>query len=191
MVKTLSNMPELGMAACDFSLLNVTDNSNMSLSSYVGNSPFLVMFICNHCPYVIHIAQTLAEVTARLQKKGISILAINSNDIEKYPEDSPDKMKDFAIKHNFTFPYLFDSTQSVAKSYKAACTPDFFLFNKEKKLYYRGQFDDSRPGNGIEVTGKDLVYASDELLAGNQTPEKQIPSMGCNIKWKVENYSHL
>jgi thiol-disulfide isomerase/thioredoxin len=142
------------------------------------------MFICNHCPFVIHVQDELRNIGQEYSEKGISIVAISSNDIENYPQDAPDKMKEFAKENKFNFPYLYDETQEVAKSFNAACTPDFFLYNSDKELVYRGQLDASRPGNEIPVTGKDLRGALDALVNNKEVPKDQIPSIGCNIKWK-------
>ena len=145
------------------------------------------MFICNHCPFVIHVRGALAQFGREYAEKGLGIVAINSNDIDKYPADSPERMADEIKLAGYTFPYLFDETQTVAKAYQAACTPDFFLFNDNRRLVYRGQFDRSRPGNGIEVTGTDLRTACDDVLSGNEVSVAQTPSIGCNIKWKPGN----
>jgi thiol-disulfide isomerase/thioredoxin len=145
------------------------------------------MFICNHCPYVKHVRSELAKIGREYPKKGVGVVAINSNDAEKYKEDTPDKMKDEVARHNYEFPYLFDESQEVAKAYTAACTPDFFLFDGDLNLVYRGQLDSSRPGNDEPLTGEDLRAAMDALLAGGEIPEDQNPSMGCNIKWKPGN----
>ena len=183
MAKTLSNMPELGMIAQNFSLENI-DGSHVSLSDYMHERPLLLMFICNHCPYVIHVMEKLVEIAKNFQKQGVDVIAINSNDVSAYPEDSPDNMKLFSKHHGLTFPYLFDKTQEVARTYSAACTPDFFLFDSHKKLFYRGQMDASRPGNQEANDGADLKNAINLILSNEQPPEDQKPSMGCNIKWK-------
>lgn len=182
MVKTASTMRQLGTPAPDFSLINV-DGQTVSLSDFRGQ-PTLVMFICNHCPFVKHIAPELARLAPEYQAKGVAIVAINSNDASMHPDDSPERMVQEVEERGYTFPYLYDETQEVAKAYHAACTPDFFLFDKDHRLYYRGQLDASRPQNGIPVTGSDLRAALDALLAGQPAPEKQIPSIGCNIKWR-------
>jgi peroxiredoxin len=182
MVKTASTMRQLGAPAPDFSLLNV-DGKTVSLSDFRGK-PTLVMFICNHCPFVKHIAGELAKLGAEYQAKGVAVVAINSNDASKYPDDSPERMVQEVELRGYTFPYLYDETQEVAKAYQAACTPDFFLFDKDHRLFYRGQLDASRPQNGIPVTGSDLRAALDAVLAGQPAPEKQVPSIGCNIKWR-------
>jgi peroxiredoxin len=182
-----STMLELGTKAPDFSLKDVITGKNVSLSDYKGNKAFLVMFICNHCPYVKNIKEGLVQYAADYLPRGVGIVAISSNDVDKYPDDSPENMKKDAEKFGYPFPYLFDESQEVAKNYKAACTPDFFLFDENMKLQYRGQFDDSRPGIDIPVTGKDLREATDQVLAGEEIPEDQVPSIGCNIKWKKGN----
>jgi thiol-disulfide isomerase/thioredoxin len=145
------------------------------------------MFICNHCPYVQHLREHLVQLIKEYQAKGVEAVGINSNDVERYPDDAPDKMAEAAKRYGFTFPYLFDASQDIAKAYRAACTPDFFLFDKERKLIYRGQYDDSRPRNDIPVTGKDLRAALDAALAGRPVPQNQKPSVGCGIKWKPGN----
>jgi len=186
MAKTPSTMTDLGTVAPDFKLPD-TSGLSWSLKSCAGDAGTLVMFICNHCPYVLHIKGALSALARKYQDLGIGIVAINANDVKKYPDDHPDKMKLFAQENAFSFPYLFDETQSVAKAYRAACTPDFFLYDRHFKLVYRGQFDDSRPGNDKPVTGHDLSAACDSLLAGRRISDQQIPSIGCNIKWKPGN----
>jgi len=183
MVATQSSMIEIGTKASDFHLEDHQKNI-FSLNNF-ENKPLFMMFICNHCPYVIHVIKKLVELTEFAQENGIACLAINSNDVENYPEDSPEKMISFAKKNNFNFPYLFDEKQEVAKAYKAACTPDFFLYNKDKRLFYRGQMDSSRPGNNKIVTGESLLRAIKDLLTGKTSPLDQKPSIGCNIKWKA------
>ena len=182
MVKTASTMLPLGSDAPAFSLPNV-DDSKVSLSDFSGE-PLLVIFMCNHCPFVIHLREELAAFANEYQSKGLKIVGISSNDVEKYPQDGPDKMKEEATSAGYTFPYLYDESQDVAKAYRAACTPDFFLFDKEHNLVYRGQYDDSRPQSGIPVTGADLKAACDAVLSGKPVTEDQKPSIGCNIKWK-------
>lgn len=145
------------------------------------------MFICNHCPYVKHVISKLSDLVKDYQSRGVAVVGINSNDVENYPDDAPEKMKQFAAQHDFNFPYLYDESQSVAKAYRAACTPDFYLFNGEHKLVYRGQMDDARPHSDAPVTGRDLTAAVDNMLAGKPVFENQMPSMGCNIKWKPGN----
>lgn len=182
-----STMLELGTKAPAFSLTDTITGENRSLKDFKGNSALLVMFICNHCPYVKNIKEELVQYASDYMPKGVGIVAISSNDIENYPDDSPEKMKEDAEKFGYPFPYLYDEDQKAAKDYKAACTPDFFLFDADMKLYYRGQFDDSRPNNGVQPTGKDLREATDKLFEGEPIPEKQKPSIGCNIKWKKGN----
>ncbi|MBT6724243.1 MAG: thioredoxin family protein [Pirellulaceae bacterium] len=182
MVKTASTMLPLGTQAPDFSLVN-TDSQTVSLSDFSGKPALLVMFICNHCPFVKHIAEELSVLGREYQSRGAGIVAISSNDSTKHPEDSPEQMVHESENRGYVFPYLFDEDQAVAKAYKAACTPDFFLFDGEQKLAYRGQLDASRPGNGIPVTGTDLRSALDAILSGQPVTENQTPSIGCNIKW--------
>jgi len=184
MVLTLSNMGPLHQKAPDFNLLDVITNEKMTLKEIQSDIATVIMFICNHCPYVKHILDVLLALTYDYLPKGISFVAINSNDVEAYPEDSPEEMRKLAEQKNFSFPYLFDSTQQVAKAYGAACTPDFFVYGKNMKSVYRGQFDDSRPGNHNTVTGKDLSEVLDCLVTGEKIKIEQHPSMGCNIKWK-------
>jgi len=183
MALTESTMAPLGMPAPDFRLPD-TDGKMVSLSDFAQAPALLVAFICNHCPYVKHIQKAFAELAKEYQAKGVAIVAINSNDPVAYPEDSPAKMKEEKERVGYTFPYLFDETQEVARAYHAACTPDFFLFDKERKLVYRGQMDDSRPGNGKPNDGRDLRAAMDAVLAGQKPSPNQKPSIGCNIKWR-------
>jgi len=184
MVKTASIMLPLGTHAPDFVLKNVVDEKLVALNDFAGKPGLLVMFICNHCPFVKHLRDALAEFGKEYQPQGLGIVAINSNDIVAHPDDGPDKMKLEAQNAGYVFPYLLDETQEVAQLYKAACTPDFFLFDKNLGLAYRGQFDASRPGNGKPITGADLRAAVDLVLAGSPVPAEQKPSIGCNIKWK-------
>jgi len=184
LVKTLSSMLPLGTKAPDFSLIDVVSGKNINLNDGYEYLATLIMFICNHCPYVKHINNGLAKLSNDYKAKNIRIIAINSNNIENHPDDSPDNMKITAKSEGYQFPYLFDETQEVAKAYHAACTPDFFIFDKYNTLKYRGQFDDSRPGNGIEVTGSSIRTALDCLINDKSIPEIQKPSIGCNIKWK-------
>ena len=179
-------MLPLGTAAPDFKLAD-TDGKLVSLADFQGKAALLVVFICNHCPYVIHIRGALAQLARDYLPRNVGMAGINANDVKNYPDDSPAKMKEEVRTAGYVFPYLFDETQSVAKSYRAACTPDIFLFDKNQKLVYRGQFDSSRPGSGLPVTGADLRAALDAVLAGKPVPEKQIASIGCNIKWKAGN----
>lgn len=176
-------MLELGTVAPDFSLIDSVTGNRFTTTDVKGEKGLLVMFISNHCPYVKNIKSEIAKYADDYIQKGIGVVAICSNDVENYPDDSPQKMKEDAIEFGYNFPYLYDETQEAAKKYKAACTPDLFLFDDDLKLYYRGQFDDSRPKNGIKPTGKDLRIATDMLLAGESAPKEQIPSIGCNIKW--------
>jgi len=186
MVITASKMLPLGISAPEFSLPDTKDNM-VSLSDFAEAPVLLVIFMCNHCPFVKHILRVLVELIKEYQAKGVAAVGINSNDVVSFPEDRPEMMAKAAKKARFTFPYLYDETQEVAKSYHAACTPDFFLFDKGRKLVYRGQMDDSRPGNEIPITGLDLIKAMDAALAGRQISAEQKPSMGCNIKWKPGN----
>jgi peroxiredoxin len=179
-------MLPLGTKAPDFSLPNV-DGKAVSLADMAGAPALLVMFICNHCPFVKHVAGGLAQLAKDYQPKGVKFVAINSNDVDTYPDDSPEKMAVEAKQRGYTFPYLYDATQAVGKAYRAACTPDFFLFDKNQSLVYRGQLDASRPDNGIPVTGNDMRAALDALLAGKNVSSDQKPSIGCNIKWKAGN----
>lgn len=183
MVKTASTMLSLGTQAPDFSLPNV-DGTQVSRSQFAGK-PLLVIFMCNHCPFVVHIRSALQKFAVEYQAKGLAIVGISSNDVAAYPQDGPDKMKEEARNAGYTFPYLFDATQEVAIAYKAACTPDLFLFDADHSLVYRGQFDSSRPGNGLPVTGADLKIACDAVLGGQPVTSEQRPSIGCNIKWRV------
>jgi len=186
MVATPSTMLELGTRAPDFSLPD-TDGRIVSLAEYRDAPALLVMFICNHCPYVQHVRHELARLGKDYLGRGVAIVAINSNDVRAYPDDRPERMKEEKELVGYPFPYLFDESQEVAKAYGAACTPDFYLFDRERRLQYRGQLDDSRPGNQIPVTGKDLRAALDAVLAGRPVSSEQQPSIGCNIKWKPGN----
>ncbi|GAA4975839.1 thioredoxin family protein [Algibacter aquimarinus] len=185
MAMTPSNMLPLGTIAPDFSLLDTVSNKTLSLNSLKGQKGTVIMFICNHCPFVIHVNSKIVSIAEAYSEKGIGFIAISSNDVVNYPQDSPEKMKIHSKNENYPFPYLYDETQSVAKAYDAACTPDFYVFNQALKLSYRGQLDDSRPGNEIPLSGKDLQYALDCLIDGKENTEPQKPSIGCNIKWKV------
>ena len=186
MALTPSTMLPLGTTAPDFELLD-TNGKFVSLADFKSSPALLVVFMCNHCPYVIHLRAGLAQLAHDYAPKHVAIVGINANDVKNYPDDSPAKMKDEVKSAGYIFPYLYDEKQSVAKSYHAACTPDFFLFDRGRRLVYRGQFDASRPGNGIPVTGKDLRAALDAVLAGKPTSGFQAPSIGCNIKWKSCN----
>ncbi|MFX0173726.1 MAG: thioredoxin family protein [Candidatus Hodarchaeota archaeon] len=187
MVSVKSQMLKLGTKAPGFTLKNSINNQMMSLDENMGKNGTLVFFICNHCPFVIHVRDQFKPLYEEYSVKGISFIAINSNSTETHPQDGPEYMKALANKMKWDFPYLFDETQEVAMVYNAACTPDFFLFDNEMKLYYRGQLDSSRPKTNIPVTGEDLRYALDSLLEGKPSPKDQKPSMGCNIKWKPGN----
>jgi peroxiredoxin len=186
MVRTPSTMLPLGTKAPDFRLMNV-DGREVGVDDFADAPALLVMFMCNHCPFVIHVADHLAALTREYMGRGVAVVGINSNDVAKHPADSPERMVAEAENRGYAFPYLYDETQEVAHAYRAACTPDFFLFDQNKKLFYRGQMDDSRPDSGIPVTGKDLRRALDAVLVGEDPPEPQRPSMGCNIKWKPGN----
>ena len=183
MVRTASTMLELGTPAPAFSLPAAGRGENLSPAEFDGQ-PLLVMFICNHCPFVKHLRADLAAFAAEYEPKGLGVVGISSNDAENYPDDSFDKMAVEVTDAGYTFPYLYDESQEVAKAYRAACTPDFFLFDREHKLAYRGQFDGSRPGNDVPVTGEDLRAAADAVLKNEPVPGDQRPSIGCNIKWK-------
>lgn len=180
-------MLELGTRAPDFTLPDVTGKGEVSLSDFEGARALLVIFMCNHCPYVQHILGELVDVTDEYMEKGVEVVAISSNDIDRYPDDAPGRMEEVAGEYDFSFPYLYDESQEVARRYRAACTPDFYLFDENLELVYRGQFDDSRPGNDEPVDGRDLRRAMDLLLEEGEVVEEQKPSMGCNIKWKSGN----
>lgn len=186
MVKTASTMSRLGTQAHDFNLINV-DGRTVSLGDFKDAKALLVIFMCNHCPFVKHIAEGLTKLANDYMPRGVAIVGINSNDTSTHPEDSPEKMVQEVELRGYPFPYLFDEDQSVAKAYRAACTPDFFLYDAKRTLVYRGQLDSSRPSSGIPVTGKDLRGALDAVLAGKPVDDDQAPSIGCNIKWKPGN----
>jgi len=186
MALTPSTMLPLGTAAPDFRLPD-TNRKTVALADFKGRPALLVIFMCNHCPYVKHIRAGLAQLARDYLPRGAAIAGINSNDVANYPDDNPARMKEEAKSAGYLFPYLFDETQAVARAYRAACTPDLYLFDKNQKLVYRGQLDDSRPGNGIPVTGKDLRAALDAVLAGKPVAPDQKASIGCNIKWKSGN----
>ena len=186
MARTPSTMLALGTRAPDFSLPD-TEGGTVSLADLAGARGLLVAFICNHCPFVIHLREALAELGKEAQERGLQVVAISSNDVENYPQDSPALMAEEKANAGYTFPYLYDETQEVAKAYEAACTPDFYLFDGDQRLVYRGQFDASRPGNDEPINGSDLRAAIDALLAGDGPAENQLPSLGCNIKWKAGN----
>ena len=187
MVATSSTMIPIGFDAPDFSLEDTLSGKTFNFTDKKSSKAYLLCFICNHCPYVIHIMEHLTQQCNQWTQKDISVTMISANDPVKYPADSPAKMKELATSQGFSFPYLFDADQNVAKSYKAACTPDFFLFDRSKKLFYRGQYDGARPGKSDPINGSDLKNAMSLLLSGKSPPEKQIPSLGCNIKWKENN----
>ena len=182
-----STMLALGTEAPDFALPDVTTGRTVSRSDFDGRKALLVMFICRHCPYVRHVRVGLAELGRDYEDRDVGIVAISANDPEDYPEDAPERLAAEAREAGYTFPYLFDETQEVAKAYSAACTPDFFLFAADRRLAYRGQFDSSRPGNGVPVTGEDVRGAIDALLADRPVPQDQRPSVGCTIKWRSGN----
>jgi peroxiredoxin len=186
MVKTPSTMLPLGTVAPDFSLPD-TEQDLVSKDDFDEAPGLLVMFLCNHCPFVKHIRDPLARLAAESRSRGLAIVAISSNDVSAFPEDSLEMMRQEAQDAGYTFPYLYDESQNVAKAYRAACTPDFFLFDGERRLIYRGQFDDSRPGNDVTVTGNDLAAAIDALIEKRPVSAQQKPSIGCNIKWKPGN----
>lgn len=184
MALTPSSMPELGIKAPSFKLKDTISGKSLSLSDLKSNKATVIMFICNHCPFVNHVIHELVKLGKEYIPKGVSFIAISANDAGEYPQDGPDKMTEKAKSLQFPFPYLYDETQEVAKAYGAECTPDFFVYDKDLALVYRGQLDDSRPSNKIPVTGKDLRNALDCILRNTPVPEDQKPSIGCNIKWK-------
>lgn len=187
MAAVQSTMLPLGTPAPEFALPD-PGGQTVSLGQFDGASAYVVAFICNHCPYVLHIRKDFARLAEEYQQRGVALIAINSNDVEKYPDDSPEKMAAQVHEAGFTFPYLFDASQATAKAYRAACTPDFYVFDRDRYLRYRGQFDESRPGNGVSVTGSDLRAALDATLEGERIlDDVQKPSIGCNIKWKPGN----
>ena len=187
MALTPSTMLPLGTKAPDFSLKDVVSGKTISLGTFKDKAALLVMFICKHCPYVVHVKDELARLGLDYVRKPVGIVAISANDATTHPDDSPENLKAMAQELNFTFPFCFDESQETAKAYTAACTPDFFLFDRDRKLVYRGQLDDSRPGNGKPLKGKDLREAIEAVLAGKPAPKDQKPSIGCNIKWKKGN----
>jgi len=184
MARTPSNMLPLGTKAPSFTLRDTVSQTNKNLNDLKGAKGTVIMFICNHCPFVIHVNKMLVEIANDYSTKSIGFIAISSNDVVNYPQDSPERMKIHAKENNYPFPYLYDETQEIAKAYDAACTPDIYVFDKDLKLVYRGQLDDSRPGNNIPVTGNDLRHALECLLNNTQNINTQKPSIGCNIKWK-------
>ena len=187
MAQTPSTMLDLGTPAPDFRLPDPKNGGEIGLADLDTQKGLLVAFICNHCPFVKHIQDAFAEFARAYQQQGLAIVAISSNDVDNYPDDAPERMAEAVDRIGYSFPYLFDAEQTVAKAYRAACTPDFFLFDGELKLFYRGQFDSARPGNTEPVTGADLRAAADALLNGQPAPAEQRPSIGCNIKWKPGN----
>lgn len=189
MAKTESQSLALGQQTSDFELFEPLTGKMRTLHDLQGDKGTVVMFMCNHCPYVIHIIEHLVNTAQSYQTQGIQFIAINSNDTLLYPDDSPENMTALANRYGFTFPYLFDETQNVAKTYQAACTPEIYLLDHELKLYYHGQYDNSRPGLDIALTGEDLIQAMDKLIQQQPAPQPQKPAMGCNIKWKQEAQS--
>ncbi len=184
MVQTPSNMMALDTKAPDFTLPEPLTGNMVNIEQLKATHGLVVMFICNHCPYVIHINEQIVSVAERYIDKGFDFVAISSNDVENYPQDKPELMARLATELNFPFPYLYDESQAIAKAYQAACTPDFYVFDHDLSLKYRGQFDDSRPGNGVAITGDSLSQALDCMLNNTDIPPEQKPSLGCNIKWK-------
>lgn len=187
MVATASTMLPLGTLAPSFSLRDATTGATVSLADFDDKPVVLVMFISNHCPYVRHVAAELARIGREYGTQGVAVVAVGSNDVERYPDDAPIRMIEFAAAHGFTFPYLVDESQDVARAYRAACTPDFFVFDADRHLVYRGQLDGARPSNDVPVNGCDLRTALDAALDDRPMPEPQLPSLGCNIKWKPGN----
>jgi peroxiredoxin len=184
MPRTESTMLPLGTAAPDFQLPDVVSGKTVTPAEFRDKDALLVMFICRHCPFVKHVQTELARIGIDYARQSLGILAISSNDAQAFPDDAPDSLREMALELGFTFPYCFDETQSVARAYDAACTPDFYLFDKDHRLVYRGQLDDSRPGNNVPVTGKDLRAAIDAVLHGRPVSAEQKPSIGCSIKWR-------
>ena len=181
---TPSNMMDLGTKAPDFKLMDTITDHLISLEEIKGERGTVIMFLCNHCPFVKHVNEEIVHIANEYRQLGFGFAGIMSNDVKRYPEDHPEKMKEHAAKHQYSFPYLYDGTQEIAKAYDAACTPDFYLFDAELKLIYRGQLDNSRPGNGIHPNGRDLREAMDAVLNNRSVAKDQKPSIGCNIKWK-------
>ena len=182
---TASNMLPLGTKAPDFGLINTVDDKLLDLKSLAGKHGTLIIFMCNHCPYVVYLLEAILSFSREMERKGIKTIAISSNSVNTHSEDGPLEMKKIARLKSFSFPYLFDASQEVAHAYQAACTPDFFLFDKALKLYYRGRFDASRPTNDLPINGSELRSACEGMLKSDPAPEKQYPSMGCNIKWHI------
>jgi len=190
MAATESTMLELGVQAPDFYLVNTNPNvpgERLSLADYADAKALLIMFVCNHCPYVIHLRSALIMMAGEYADRGLEVVAISSNSADSHPQDGPQAMREEALAHHFPYAYLYDQQQSVAKAYQAACTPDFYLFDGNQKLAYRGRFDGSRPGNNIPVSGEDMRKAIEAVLGGGSPLAEQIPSMGCNIKWAPGN----
>ncbi|MEC7173724.1 MAG: thioredoxin family protein [Bacteroidota bacterium] len=187
MARTESYMLPLNTKAFDFTLTNSVDQKQVSLNQVKGISGTLIIFMCNHCPYVLHLLDKMVEVSKNIKEWRINTIAISSNDVENFPEDRPELMRKLALKKSFGFPYLYDETQEIARAYQAACTPDFYLFDHDLKLVYRGRFDNARPKNNNPITGKDLMNACQRLSKGIAQEREQIPSLGCNIKWKSGN----
>jgi peroxiredoxin len=184
MAETPSKMPALGTPAADFQLPDAVSGKTISLQTFAGKKALLVMFLSRHCPFVQHIKLEITRLDRDYGKRGIGMVAISANDVANYPDDAPERLKEMAEQCHYTFPFCYDESQATARAYDAACTPDFFLFDDRRKLVYRGQLDDSRPGNSKPVTGRDLRTALDAVLAGKPVPAEQKPSIGCNIKWK-------
>lgn len=187
MVLTESTMLSLGTKAPDFALPDVVSGKTVSLDTFTGKSALLVIFLCQHCPFVKHVQEEFTRLGKDYENSDLGIVAISANDAGKYPDDSPESLKNMALTLDFSFPVCYDESQETAKAYTAACTPDFFLFDRHRNLVYRGQLDDSRPSNGLSVTGKDLREAIEAVLTGKPIPSTQKPSVGCNIKWKPGN----
>ena len=185
MAQTESNMLELGTTAPDFNLIDTVCNEFTTLQDIKGSKGTVVMFICNHCPFVIHVNEEIVRIANDYRVQGFGFVAISSNDVRNYPQDAPNLMWKTARENDYPFPYVYDESQEVASAYQAACTPDFYLFDSNLKLIYRGQLDDSRPGNGIPVNGRDLRNALDAILRNAQVPKPQKPSIGCSIKWRI------
>jgi len=185
--ETASTMLPLGTPVPTFRLKDAVSGREVTEAGQIDRQALLVMFLCNHCPFVKHVMEELGRIGSDYGRRGVEVIAINSNDVRNYPQDGPERMRELALRQGWNFPFLLDETQEVAKRFRAACTPDFFLFRGDGALVYRGQLDDSRPGNGRPVTGRDLRSALDAVLAGEPAPEPQLPSLGCNIKWKPGN----
>jgi len=185
MALTESKMLPLGTTAPDFTLPDTVSGRDFHLYTEAGDKVLVIMFLCNHCPYVVHVNPELVRLSQEYAAKGVAFAGISSNDAEKYPADAPDKMREHALALGYSFPYLYDESQDVARQYDAACTPDFYVFDRDRRLVYRGRLDGSRPGNDVPLSGEDLRHALDVVLAGGIVSERQYPSAGCNIKWKA------